>query len=184
MAKLEALLNRLSKRDDIVFICGDFNIDITCKKDRKGKLRKNRFLKLLDLWNLQATILKPTRQTGPSATTIDNIITSLKTGRYEAFNVDPGLSDHSCQVIKAKISCRTIKERNQPRHLLKRAHTDENIKQFKEQLDSIDWETILEPGLPIDELYNKFVEIVKNCYNIACLKKHKVRNGSKTGTRS
>jgi len=127
--------------------------------------------------------LKPTRQTGSSAT-IDNINTSLKTDRYQAFNIDPGLADHSCQVIKAKISSRTNNERNQPRHLLKRAHTDENIKQFKEQLDSIDWETILEPGLPIDELYNKFVEIVKNCYNIACLKKHKVRNGSKTGTRS
>lgn len=73
----QKLIDRLCKDDSAVFICGDFNIDLMAQKSRKDRYYKNKFLQILKLHRLEATIDTPTRESESSKTLIDNVFTNL-----------------------------------------------------------------------------------------------------------
>lgn len=172
-SRFEKLLNRICTKDFTVFIGGDFNINLAVRNDRGEKLHKDRLLKLLQAFSLCATINNPTRETNTTATIIDNIFTNLKDDKYKAFNTDPGLSDHNCQVLSAKIPQNTTYKKIAVKYTFKRSFSEKNINLFKALLQTHDWNSVfLEQG-SIDSWYDCFVRKIKGCFEIAFpIKKH------------
>jgi len=98
-SNMEKLLGRICNSDTTVFICGDFNINLLEKHNRQEIRYGNRLIKLLDYYDLTASIETPIRITKSTSTLIDNIFTNQAKNTFTACNRDPGLSDHFSQVL-------------------------------------------------------------------------------------
>ena len=70
---LSNTLNKLTKENNELYLCGDFNIDLL-KIDNKINYKK--FYELLCSYGLLPQIVHPTREFGDSSTIIDNIFTN------------------------------------------------------------------------------------------------------------
>ena len=98
-SNMEKLLRRICNGDSTVIICGDFNINLLEKHNRQEIRYGNRLIKLLDYYDLTASIETPIRITKSTSTLIDNIFTNQAKNTFTACNRDPGLSDHFSQVL-------------------------------------------------------------------------------------
>lgn len=70
-----------------IFICGDFNIDLS-KRSRQN----NEFVNIINAKNLTCINTSPTRIDIDSESLLDNIPTNLQD--FEAINIITGMSDH------------------------------------------------------------------------------------------
>lgn len=75
-----------------VFICVDINIDFLSDDTRKERTQS-----LLNTYNMDYVINKPTRITAYSKRAIDNIFANIQNNITH--DIVDGLSDHTCQVI-------------------------------------------------------------------------------------
>jgi endonuclease/exonuclease/phosphatase family metal-dependent hydrolase len=115
-----------------VIITGDFNIDIN-----KDNAKKNSFIDLLNSYALHLNVKDNTRVCSTSSSCIDNIITSIY-NKVDVDVLDPHLSDHYAifldmqYIEKIKVDSVTWT----------RQMTTNNIKNFCENLDRVDWEFV------------------------------------------
>jgi len=91
---LDRSLEKFSRNGKLVYVLGDFNIDLlkfeTCKKNHD-------FLTTLQSYYFSPCIDKPTRVYGNSATLIDNIFTNCAENISISGNIVSDISDHYTQ---------------------------------------------------------------------------------------
>lgn len=71
LRKFEDLLQTLSRRNKYLIIGGDFNIDFNCKN-----IFTQKFMDVVNCYNLIVTVREPTRVAGNSSKCIDNLLVS------------------------------------------------------------------------------------------------------------
>ena len=96
---MESTLQKLSKENKEVYICGDFNCDML-KVDQNNHY--NKFYDLLASYSLFPTILLPTRVTPHSSTIIDNIFTNDIEKNIKSGVIMTDFSDHYSQFVSMK----------------------------------------------------------------------------------
>ena len=89
---LEETLHKVEKENKLVFIMGDFNIDLLIyEKDTPT----NEFINMMFSHHLQPSVLHPTRITDTSATLIDNIfVSNASDSNIQSGNILSLISDH------------------------------------------------------------------------------------------
>ena len=93
---IDDCLGQISSENKDIFICGDFNSD-WLKIDTNSSY--NKFYAIMHSYGLLPQILQPTRVTGNSATTIDNIFTNIHHNPVFSGNILTDFSDHFSQFI-------------------------------------------------------------------------------------
>lgn len=149
---------RLGSRCTLV-VAGDFNVEL--RPHRDGETLKN----FLRESNAVQTAFEPTRRTRNSQTCIDNIFTSAEC--RVARVCDSPLSDHTYQVIKLDLNIlqHTL---TQPLHLACRQFNQHNISYFRNQLDTVNWRSILDnEAADADELFQRFFDVFLEHFNDA-----------------
>ena len=119
---MESRLDHYNKKDKIIYLLGDFNIDLL-KFDSCNYSHK--FLLMLQSCYLFPTIDKPTRVYNNSATLIDNICTNTPLNLAYSGNLVSDISDHYSQFCITSISKeKPYKTNKKIRHLSKEAIED------------------------------------------------------------
>ena len=90
MVLLDILLEKLSNRDEYIFIVGDFNIDMA---NYGSDIHSTRFINSCSSCNLRPTISIPTRINKQSHTLLDNIFTNFM-GKNQAGVIQNDITDH------------------------------------------------------------------------------------------
>ncbi|KAK9711484.1 Endonuclease-reverse transcriptase [Popillia japonica] len=116
-----------------VVITGDFNINF----QDKDQTNTRNFQNLLNSFNLNVTIHKPTRVTSTSSTTVDNIFTDHSD--YTSDVIASGLSDHFAQIIL--IPARTI-EAPKLTYEQRRIVNTNALNTLAEKLSMVEWNFI------------------------------------------
>ena len=93
---LNTLLDKLSKENKQVFLCGDFNIKLLNYNDHQPT---NEFLDSLASNFFIPYILQPTRITSHSKTLIDNIFCNIISHEMISGNITATISDHLPQFL-------------------------------------------------------------------------------------
>jgi Reverse transcriptase (RNA-dependent DNA polymerase) len=98
LGNLSLLLDKILINKKVqLFICGDYNIDISCKNPKRKQLRE--FAKE---YGLTITINTPTRVTEKSSSIIDNVLTNSTPETYSAYTLNTAIADHYGQIIELK----------------------------------------------------------------------------------
>lgn len=143
----------LINKNDLFFICGDFNIDIS-KQDKIT----NQFNSLIQSYNCRFLINDFTRITNKTKSCIDNIITN-----YENVNcckvVNTGFSDHLAQIATLESN---VKENNPQKVFRHITHT--KIKLLNNALQSETWLTMHDKN-NLNEQFNEFTYILLKYFN-------------------
>lgn len=141
-----------------IVLCGDFNLDLQNKNDRKVKL----FLDMLATFNLRPSVHEPTRISATSSSIIDNIF--INTPDYESRVIKNGLSDHFG--IRMQIPT-DWKQKNVSNKLECRIIHDDKLPQFKEKMKELNWDHIIikdNPNLSTSEFSKQFLQILDEIY--------------------
>jgi hypothetical protein len=151
-----------------VIITGDFNIDIN-----KDNAKKNSFIDLLNSYALHLNVKDNTRVCSTSSSCIDNIITSIY-NKVDVDVLDPHLSDHYAifldmqYIEKIKVDSVTWT----------RQMTTNNIKNFCENLDRVDWEfvnSLYTAKEKFEWFFENFLKIFYQCFP---KKRQKINNNT------
>jgi hypothetical protein len=151
-----------------VIITGDFNIDIN-----KDNAKKNSFIDLLNSYALHLNVKDNTRVCSTSSSCIDNIITSIY-NKVDVDVLDPHLSDHYAIFLDmqyiAKIKVDSVTWIRQV--------TTNNIKNFCENLDRVDWEfvnSLYTAKEKFEWFFENFLKIFYQCFP---KKRQKINNNT------
>ena len=172
-------MNKISKENKNIFLCGDFNIDLM--KTGEDTLVDN-FFELITTNLLVPHIIIPTRITSHSRTLIDNIFSnSINFSQGLSGNLTTSISDHLPQFLIIP----TENTKAPTKHnLYKRDFQNFDRISFTAELINVDWNMVLsiERGDPnhsfnmfdskMNELLNKYVPVKK-------LKKKDFKNQTK-----
>ena len=99
--KFENLIRNLDDEGKEFVILGDFNYDLL---NQSATHNSDKFLKILNLYQLHQLINKPTRITETSKTLIDVIITNKPVNYLKSGIIHIGISDHSLVYTFRKLS--------------------------------------------------------------------------------
>lgn len=135
ISSLEAVLAKLQKMNCILFIAGDFNIDIL-----EPGTSLNYFIDILDFYSIKIPIREPTRISSTSASCIDNILVSCNIfDRIVEANVLPtGYSDHFAQFLVCNIFVT-----HTPNHsVFVRQYKQSNLSGFCDAISDETWHTV------------------------------------------
>jgi hypothetical protein len=171
LSNLNAILDQVHTESKIVYILGDFNINLLNVESHVGS---SEFLELMYSNTLLPLINRPTRITEKSASIIDNIFCN------ELQNVQllngifiTDLTDH----YPTFTLCNRILSKETQSFIYKRKLNQRNIQLFCDHLSLIDWSETLEKQ-HANECFNSFYNIVKKEYD-QCIPKQKVKIGYK-----
>lgn len=134
-----------------VIICGDFNIDALLDTSSKQDLHS-----LLISFGLTSHITSPTRVTNHSQSAIDYVISNKCNGQTKVLEL--GLSDHNAQLYQLSDFFKTIPKIRS--YALKRIFSQEQKYWFKHSLSQIDWSSILNINLDLDDNFQAFLQIL------------------------
>lgn len=169
LSKLDDVLTHVlnKHKNSSLLLCGDFNINFLASSHQKTLL-----LDLLQTFHLHATVQSPTRCSGSSATTIDNIFTNISNSLYAVEVTDPGLSDHSMVTISLSVP---VPKNNTFKW--QRLFTPGNISYFRNLLVKYEWQ-FLDSFEDPNEQYNAFFRVFEHCFKIAFPRTCKKYSGS------
>lgn len=137
--------------------CGDINIDALSVSKRTTT-----YLSLLKSFNYNFHIEQPTRITGSSTTCIDHVFTKLQiTNSIDLKLRDFHFLDHKS--ISFNLFGSTNKNQNCAAY--KRFYTSQNIKDFLECLDRINWNAYLSDSHDLDSNIHSFLKIIIETHN-------------------
>lgn len=140
----DGLLERLSVKDKLLVIGGDFNVNFNSCSTNLALLSD-----LLGCYDITITIKIPTRITASSTTCIDNFLINSNVTNFKTDVINLYLSDHFSQAIYIN----TVFPKNKENKFLQRRNfCKENIVQFCNFLEREDWQ----------EMY------AQDCANKAC----------------
>lgn len=146
----------------VMFICGDFNINLL--NPSKQKMTEE-FINTMYSLGLCPMITKPSRITAQSATLIDNIFTNEIENRSISGLLINDISDHLPVFIVYNKNYRKVTQENIVKY--KRMRTEESINAFKNDLLKQEWETLYREK-NIDKAYEIFLGKFKMLYNSRC----------------
>ncbi|XP_065652796.1 uncharacterized protein LOC136080115 [Hydra vulgaris] len=89
------LINKLSNENKMIFLEGDYNIDLL----KMNILSTKEFLNLLTTNYFMPHVIHPTRIVNNSKTLIDNIFSNVKSNDFTAGNITTAISDHLPQFL-------------------------------------------------------------------------------------
>jgi hypothetical protein len=152
------LLSEFADSNTPVYIFGDFNLDVL----KYNIIRQvTEYIDLLFSFGFLQLIMKPTRCTPVSASIIDHFITNQRAEVYKSIILTSKISDHfpiisfvHSEKYKSKISIQQ-----------KRFFTTQNILNFKEAFNSINWE-FLNTFECVNEQFSQFSELFNTLYNL------------------
>lgn len=163
-----------SMNQKVLFICGDFNIDLLNPTKLKAI---DDFTDTMYSLSLYPTITKPSRITSYSATIIDNIFTNVMDGQVMSGLFICDITDHlpvftlyGCDFHKTKDTMITI---------AKRTLNEEAICAFNNSLAQQDWSSVYQEA-NVDTAYDLFLDILTQLYNKHCpVKEYGLRKNMK-----
>ena len=136
------------------FLAGDFNIDLL---RHDNHTITNDFIECLFSHCFFPTIFRPTRITEFSATLIDNILTNSINNELKTAIIYAEISDHLPIILKINHPSRRGPSgpscENRPQ---RRSYTNPNITKFINELQTMDWPTIISPATNLNEAYDLF----------------------------
>ena len=148
---LENAFSQISPECDKI-VLGDFNV---CMLKDNSRFR-NRLTQMLNIFNLQQLIDKPTHVTPTSSTLLDHIYANNSNNISQSGVIETGISDHFMIYCTRKVTrsqadkCNSIKIRSM-KHYSKELLT--------EKLQCISWEPVLQ-CTEVNEAWEKFRTIV------------------------
>ena len=140
-----------------IVVGGDFNINILTNSSKSME-----FLNLMLEYRFVQQINTPTRVTSVTCTCLDLIFTNFVDPSFSTTVEDHGLSDHKSTMIKIKI------RNHQPPtvwYTCKRHFRENNVKNFKLDVRTINWSELLSKNKNINQNYHTFNEIILNKLN-------------------
>ena len=157
------LISSLTKKNNDVFILGDFNIDLLKVHDHS--LTSN-FFDIMSSNHFLPSITKPTRITSNTSTLIDNILSNCISKMIDSFIIVTDISDHLPVMVRVNLtlSYKPFYTCSQTRKI-----DETSIAQFKSQLAKLDWSlvhTLCCKDNP-DAAYDEFFSLFKAAYNTA-----------------
>ena len=120
--KLEVVIQKLLRKNKILLLCGDWNIDFLKEANNKKELTD-----LLLRYNLVNTVKSPTRLTTNTKSLLDVIIIEEKHYKNPATVVELGLSEHQAQMLHVLNKSQVSNKKS----VLKRCFRENNIGEFK-----------------------------------------------------
>jgi hypothetical protein len=155
--KLEMLIQKLLKKDKILILCGDWNIDFLSDNGNLNDLKD-----LLLRYNLINTVQSPARITKSTSTLIDARVINRKYYMEPATAVDSGLSDHHAQLLPVLFKNHTDVDQK----VLKRYFGEENIREFESLLAKLSWQEVFSET-EVNAKFKAFMDLVLYQFNIA-----------------
>lgn len=167
--KLSNVLSLLTSENALIFLVGDFNIDL-----KKCNRVSRTFLILLQSFNLVQTITEYTRVTSISATCIDNIFTN--TCFVKSLIINFHLSDHLGQLVYFKVN------QLNKHYVYKRSFSHENKIKFVNMLKVENWlHMYMCDDRDVDHQWTLFMQVFYPIFNECFPKKAKlVRDNHKS----
>ncbi|XP_047100965.1 uncharacterized protein LOC124719820 [Schistocerca piceifrons] len=148
--KLELLLNTIYKKETVIILCGDFNINLLVESQQKRQ-----FLDILKSFSMSPHINNSTRITNTSNSLIDNIFSNMSATDIEVTNIDLGLCDHNA--LTTEIPLRS-KEDKGVSNIYKRNFSVVSCHQFISILKNENWLDVMKQP-STDEAYSVFASI-------------------------
>ena len=136
---LSNTLNKLTKENKELYLCGDFNIDLLKIDD---KINYKKFYELLCSYGLLPQIVHPTREFGDSSTIIDNIFTNNLSNSISSGNILTEISDNYSQFVSVqrdKIDYKTLSiySRDYSKFSADSFREDVSIQNFNVEFDDV-----------------------------------------------
>ncbi|KAK6009736.1 hypothetical protein OSTOST_25307 [Ostertagia ostertagi] len=156
--RLCCLISDLCSSISNVVLLGDLNLDIDWSKTEAPlplprKPRFSRFTSLFSSLNLQQNVLEPTC----GSTILDVILTSPELFATPSIIPPLGASDHN--VIKCRIEI-PINIKDSAVKVSWRDYPRANAVEINNVLDKIDWFSVFDRYISIDDVYDRFLSIV------------------------
>ncbi|XP_042079132.1 uncharacterized protein LOC121814946 [Haplochromis burtoni] len=155
-----------SVNQKLLFICGDFNIDLLNPTRLKAI---DDFTDTMYSLSLYPTITKPSRITSHSATIIDNIFTNVMDFQINSGLLVCDITDHLpvftlCDCDLKKIDTKIM--------IAKRTINEEAIHAFNFDLAQQDWSSVYEES-DVDKAYDNFLDIFTDVATTPCRVHHR-----------
>ena len=157
LSSLKDLLTAHYKKNKIVCVCGDFNINLSLDKWETSET-----FDLLAEFNLICLTSNPTRVTTKSISMIDAIFTNYK------FDLEEGVilsevSDHLAPFINIAVKRKT---KDRPKKVTSRNTSSKNLKNLDKLLSGTDWDQI--DDLETESAHNFLADTITELTDIAC----------------
>ncbi|XP_060780217.1 uncharacterized protein LOC132888186 isoform X1 [Neoarius graeffei] len=146
----------------VMYICGDFNIDLFNHKKHK---MTEEFINSVFSMGLYPTITRPSRITSHSTTLIDNIFTNILENNIESGLLLTDISDHL--PIFNVYYCNYSKKKDTKNYKYIRVKTEETMIALKNDLIIQDWNVVYKKK-DVDKAYEEFLIIFNELYNKNC----------------
>jgi len=134
LKELEVVIQKLLRKNKILLLCGDWNIDFLKEDNNKKELTD-----LLLRYNLVNTVKSPTRLTTITKSLLDVISIEEKHYKNPATVIELGLSDHQAQMLPVLNKSRISNKKR----VLKRCFRENNIEEFKNLLNKEAWQEVI-----------------------------------------
>lgn len=157
---MEEKIGKINQK--VMFICGDFNIDLL--NPNKHKMTEE-FINALYSLSLYPKITRPSRITSHCATLIDNIFTNDIDNTTVSGLLINDISDHLPVFTVYDSNYTKNKQNNNLTY--RRVRTEESMEALKNDLIAQNWEIVYKEK-DTDKAYDEFVRIFKNLYDKHC----------------
>lgn len=169
LKQLSNLLDMFINKNKFIIIGGDFNIDFNVSSSMLSDLTN-----IFSYNNMCRLIYNPTRVTSKTSKCIDNIVVNAVEKVCEANIIKSNLSDHFAQYAKV-ITNHTFEDN----FTFKRFFTDENILNFCQYLQDIDWTELFAIN-SCNDAFNCFMNIITYYFDLCFpIKKLKIKTHCK-----
>ena len=164
---LTDLLSKLRTENKLVYLMGDYNINLLSSETHA---LTSEFLELMFSNMYVPLINRPTRVSKSTATIIDNIFTNCK--HFDsAFSgiMYTDISDHFPVFVIDNLQT----QNEDTPYSLRRFYNNRNIERFKNELNNIDWNDVLDitdPQSAYTLFFNKLTLIYNRCFPLKKVK--------------
>ena len=173
----DVLLSQITKNDKLVYLMGDFNINLL---NEDVHAQTQNFMNILSSYCLYPSITKPTRITANSATLIDNIFTNSKSYQIPGIIITD-VSDHLPVFVTTDL--KVYRDTNNTVETEIRKLNEINMQTFKSELSKVNWEHEC-VGDDVNEVYGHFIGKSNTLYDKCCPKSTKRVNNQKRKIKS
>lgn len=174
--KIEQLLVHIFEEQKLVFITGDFNIELI----KENKI-KTELLSIMNSFRLTQTVFENTRITQSTSSCIDNIFTNSEF--VETLIIENFVSDHTAQ--KIIFNAETVINNN---FKYKRFFSDQNKDDFLCSLREQDWLNVYSAdpsnvNIQWNSFMNTFINIFNQHFPLKLVREHKTRQSHNNSLR-
>lgn len=159
--RLSYTLNHCSKLVDVIFVCGDLNVNYLKVDCTNRKL----FIDLLDCFHLRLTSQEPTRvftdKTGRTfVSKVDYVLTNADQSDLDVKVFEPYVSDHRAIILqfRARLEVNTQSRLNYVRNLCQ-----ENLDTFVFQISNCKFQAVYKSD-DVDNCFQAFVSTICNIF--------------------